>query len=249
MSEAESQRTKEEILEGVAAFFDRENFDDLDPRRQITWRVGDTAREIIERLVDTRATDADLSAVAAELETIVERLRRFEHGRRYDGYGEAATAGGGPPLGHADFSPLIGRANPIAPPMEFRLGGTVDRPVVHATVNFGSAYEGPPGCVHGGIVSAAFDEIMGATQAMSGNPGMTGSLSVSYRAPTPLHADLDFEARLDRVEGRKIYVAAELRADEVVCAEATGLFISVDFEKLMAMQNQRNNDNGPGDRS
>ena len=239
MTEADSQRSREEILEGVAAFFDRENIDDIDPRRQITWRVGDTAREIIERLVDTRATDADLSAVVTELEGIAERLRRFEHGRRYDGYGEAATAGG-PPLGHADFSPLIGRANPIAPPMEFQLGGTVDRPVVHATVNFGSAYEGPPGCVHGGIVSAAFDEIMGATQAMSGSPGMTGSLSVTYRAPTPLHTDLAFEAGLEKVEGRKIFVTSELRAGDVVCAEATGLFISVDFEKLMAMQDERN---------
>ncbi len=229
--------TRRELL---AAFFRRIDVEELPERRRLAWRVGDAAREIIERLVDTRATDVDLAATATELEAVAVRLRQFDHGRRYDGYGEAATAGGGPPMGHADFSPLIGRANPLAPPMEFELGGTDDEPVVSASVTFGSAYEGPPGCVHGGLVAAAFDEILGATQALSGNPGMTGNLSVSYRSPTPLHAELSFRAQLDRVEGRKIYVSATLHAGETLCATCTGLFISVDFERLAEMQHRRN---------
>lgn len=229
--------------EALAAFFRREDPDQLPPRRALGWRVGEAAREIIERLVDTRATDDDLAAVATELEAVAARLGQFEHGRRYDGYGEAATAGGGPPLGHADFSPLIGRANPIAPPMEFNLEDTAD-PVVTSVVTFGSAYEGPPGCVHGGLVAAAFDEVMGATQALTGNPGMTGTLTVVYRAPTPLRVPLTFRAWIDSVEGRKITVKAELDAagpagEPVRCAEATGVFISVDFERLMALQVER----------
>lgn len=229
--------------EALAAFFRREDPASLPPRRALGWRVGEAAREIIERLVDTRATDDDLEAVAAELEAVAGRLRQFEHGRRYDGYGEAATAGGGPPLGHADFSPLIGRANPIAPPMEFNLGEG-ENPVVTSEVTFGSAYEGPPGCVHGGLVAAAFDEVMGATQALSGNPGMTGTLTVVYRAPTPLRTPLTFRAWIESVEGRKITVRAELdiaAADGPVvrCAEATGVFISVDFERLRALQLER----------
>ena len=46
-----------------------------------------------------------------------------------------------------------------------------------ATVTFGSAYEGPPGCVHGGYVAAAFDEMLGFVQSLGGNPGMTARLT------------------------------------------------------------------------
>jgi hypothetical protein len=44
-------------------------------------------------------------------------------------------------------------------------------------VTFGSAYEGPPGCVHGGYVAAAFDEMLGFVQSLGGNPGMTARLT------------------------------------------------------------------------
>jgi len=126
--------------------------------------------------------------------------------------------------GHFDYSPLIGRSNPLAPPviMHADADGTV-----HGRVTFGSAYEGPPGCVHGGLVAAAFDEVLGYAQIFSGRPGMTGKLEVSYRAPTPLHRELRFTARVDRREGRKVFVQCQLRAGDQLCAEATGLFISM----------------------
>ncbi len=93
---------------------------------------------------------------------------------------------------------------------------------------FGSAYEGPPGAVHGGYVAAAFDEVLGYVQSMSGSPGMTGTLTVKYRKPTPIHTELFFEAELLRVEGRKIFTHGELFAGDLLTAEADGLFISVD---------------------
>ena len=65
---------------------------------------------------------------------------------------------------------MIGRANPLAPPIALEL----DDDRIVGRVTFGAAYEGPPGCVHGGYVAAAFDEVLGATQSLSGAPGMTG---------------------------------------------------------------------------
>ena len=207
-------------------------------------------RVIIDRLVDTRATTGDLDDIRAQLEAVAERLGEFEHGRRYDSYAEAAVASKPiepesaeaarpePPSGHADYSPLLGRANPLAPPMEFWIEGDL----VCSAVTFGHAYEGPPGHVHGGIVAAAFDEILGATQALSGSPGMTGNLSISYRAPTPLHRSLRFESSLDAVEGRKISTSARMYDGETLCAEANGLFISVDFSKIAAMRADRDGD-------
>jgi acyl-coenzyme A thioesterase PaaI-like protein len=217
------------------AFFEQEDPARLSPRRALSWRIGDSVREIVERLVATQAPDADLAGVAVELEAVAAHLRGFRHGRRYEGYAEAANAGGGPPTGHVDYSPVLGRANPLAPPIRLRL----EEHMLIGEVRFGSAYEGPPGSVHGGIVAAAFDEVLGATQALSGRPGMTGTLTVRYRAPTPLHTDLRFEAVLDRLEGRKLFCSARLLAGEVLCAEADGIFITVDFSALAQLKAER----------
>jgi acyl-coenzyme A thioesterase PaaI-like protein len=105
---------------------------------------------------------------------------------------------------------------------------------VHGRAVFGSAYEGPPGHVHGGYVAAAFDEVLGFANALSGTPGMTGTLTVRYRQPTPLHTELRFEARFERAEGRKIFTSGQLFAGDTLCAEAEGLFIAVNFERFRA---------------
>ncbi len=229
------------------AFFSTPDRAEVQPRRRAAWEVGDAMREIIDRLVDTTATTEDLQLIQAQLADVAARLSQFDYGRKYDSYSEASVAGDQdgtptPPVGHADFSPLLGRSNPLAPPMELSIEGNT----VCATVTFGHAYEGPPGHVHGGIVAAAFDEILGATQALSGSPGMTGRLSVSYRAPTPLHTPLRFESTLDGVNGRKISTSARLydvsagsSGEKRLCAEADGLFISVDFSKIAAMRADR----------
>ncbi len=244
------------------AFFSAERLDDVDPRRQVTWRIGDAMRAITDRLVATTSPQAELEAILADLEAAAERLGQFDFGRRYEGYAEAALAGSrdgaggedageaeegsgndGPPTGHADFSPVIGRANPLAPPVELDV---VDDRVV-GTVTFGHAYEGPPGHVHGGWVAAAFDEVLGAVQAMSGNPGMTAHLEIDYKRPTPLHVPLRFEAWIDRVEGRKIFCTCHLFSadagdpggEEHLRAESRGLFISIDFSKVAALTSQR----------
>ncbi len=106
-------------------------------------------------------------------------------------------------------------------------------------VRFGSAYEGPPGCVHGGLIAAGFDEVLGLTQSLSGQAGMTGRLTVHYRRPTPLHTDLRFEGRLDAVSGRKVLTSCRLYAGEEVTAEATGLFVTIAPERFQAMAAHR----------
>ena len=110
---------------------------------------------------------------------IAGQLDDWPHGTLYEGFAEAANAGADP---HAMFehSPFIGRANPLAPPM---LPARGRRRASRVEVRFGSAYEGPPGCVHGGYIAGAFDELLGATQSLSGNPGMTARLTVNYRTP------------------------------------------------------------------
>ncbi|MEZ5141399.1 MAG: PaaI family thioesterase [Acidimicrobiales bacterium] len=203
-------------------------------RRVEMRRLADSMRIIMERLVGTAAPTEALIEAANELANVALAFDRIDYGTSYEGFAEAANAGLDP---HASFehSPFIGRANPLAPPIYLQ---DIDG-VVHGRGVFGSAYEGPPGCVHGGYVAGAFDELLGATQSLSGQPGMTGTLTIRYRSPTPLHTELHFIGEIVRVEGRKIFTEGRLLAGDTLCAEAEGIFISIDFTKFIALREQR----------
>lgn len=198
-------------------------------------RLADSMRIIIERLVATAAPTEAIIDAADELARVSLRFDQLAHGGTvYEGHAEAATAGGDERASF-EHSPFIGRANPLAPPIYLQ---EIDG-AVHGRAFFGSAYEGPPGCVHGGYVAGAFDELLGATQSLSGHPGMTGTLTVVYRTPTPLHTELHFVGELTGVEGRKIFTKGRLFAGDLLCAEAEGIFISIDFSKFVALKEQR----------
>ena len=198
-------------------------------------RLARAMRTVIDRLVQIDAPEAELSAAADALERYAERLAAHPKSHRYDSWAETSPAGD--VGGFFDQSPLIGQANPLAPPIT--LSADDDGVRVHGHVRFGAAYEGPPGCVHGGLIAAAFDEVLGFANSLSGNPGMTGTLTIIYRQPTPLHTELRFEARYDRTEGRKIFTTGELYAGDTLCAEAEGLFISVDRERFRLLYEER----------
>lgn len=210
------------------------------PRRAELHRTGDALRRIVHRLHGSPAPDGELAAVADELERLAVRLDAFPGGSLYEGFGESPLAGSDP---HAffDHSPMLGRANPLAPPVELWADGEVMR----GRATFGSAYEGPPGCVHGGYIAAAFDEVLGSTQSLAGSPGMTGRLTVHYRSPTPLHEELLFAARVVEVSGRKTFTHGTLHAGDRLCAEGEGLFIAIDFSRVADMQRRRDEAFGP----
>lgn len=206
---------------------------DLTPRRAELIRLSEAVRGVLHRLVQTSAPVPMIAEAADQVEAVAALLAAHRSASTYEGFAESANAG--EPFGFFDHSPMLGRANPLAPPIELSLED--GRMIGRAT--FGAAYEGPPGCVHGGFIAAAFDEVLGSTQSLSGSPGMTGRLTVSYRSPTPLHTPLVFEGTLDRVEGRKIFTTGRLYAGDVLCAEAEGLFISIDFAKFAALKARR----------
>jgi acyl-coenzyme A thioesterase PaaI-like protein len=107
-----------------------------------------------------------------------------------------------------------------------------DEGVVVGTATYGPAYEGPPGCVHGGMLAAAFDIILGAASVAAQRPALTGTLTVRYRRGTPLHCEVRYEGRLDRVEGKRTHVVARALVDGELTAEAEGIFVSVDPARL-----------------
>lgn len=214
-------------------FFGRPDDGPPSPRRAALHRLADGMRGILHRLVQTSAPVEMVESAADDLEALAARFATFPNASIYEGFAEAANAG--EPFAFFDHSPVQGQANPLAPPLVL----TVEDDGITATATFGAAYEGPPGCVHGGFVAAAFDELLGAAQSLSGAPGMTAHLAVDYRSPTPLHTELRFRGRIESIDGRKIHTRAELHAGDRLCAEAYGLFISMQADRFAVLKQAR----------
>ncbi|MFM7537276.1 MAG: PaaI family thioesterase [Acidimicrobiales bacterium] len=204
---------------------------DPTPRRAEMRRLADAGRLVVDRLATTDAPHEVIEEAARLLEAAAAVLEGPGKVRSYQGFAESANAGGSDHT-HFDHSPVMGASNPIAPPARIE---PLDERTIVLHLRFGAAYEGPPGSVHGGFVAAAFDEVLGMTQSLGGQPGMTGTLRVRYRRPTPLHRELRFVGHLERIEGRKIFTTAQCFDGEVLTAEAEGLFVRVDFQKIAEM--------------
>ncbi|HWG74232.1 MAG TPA: PaaI family thioesterase [Acidimicrobiales bacterium] len=203
------------------------------PRQAATRRIGAATRLLIERLVATSAPPERLERMAERLEALAGELDGYERRRLYEGFAESSVAGRSSAF--FDWSPMLGQANPLAPPIAVRVEGDA----VVGDVRFGSAYEGPPGCVHGGYLAAAFDDVLGLAQAVGGRPAMTATLEIRYRSPTPLHAALRFEARVVERSGRKLTVVGTCSATDSVTAEAKALFIQVTPERFRSLLAER----------
>ncbi|MFM7127206.1 MAG: PaaI family thioesterase [Actinomycetota bacterium] len=102
---------------------------------------------------------------------------------------------------------------------------------IEAAFTLGASHEGAPQRSHGGIVALAFDDAMGFVLNVIKVVAYTGQITVRYKAPTPLHEPLVITAWLDRREGRKLFLEAELRLDRPdgpVLATSSALFIAIE---------------------
>lgn len=199
--------------------------------------IAQELRVAIDELLATSAPLEELEETRKMINQAVLRLQSRPHSHEYTGPAEGSLA---PMNSFLDRSPIIGSINPLSVPMKMSIDGdgSSDSVVVgHAT--FTSAYEGPPGCVHGGFIAAYFDEVLGMAQSLSGNPGMTVNLTVDYRSPTPLLKPVVFRGWVASVDGRKISVMGTLHHGETLCAEAKGLFVSMRpevFQRLLEIR-------------
>jgi acyl-coenzyme A thioesterase PaaI-like protein len=110
------------------------------------------------------------------------------------------------------------------------------RPVgdgVAGEVSFGDYHEGAPGFAHGGAVAAALDDAIGMLLRRLRRPAVTRRLEVDYLRPCFVGRRYDVSASSERVDGRKLWLLAELREDGEVVAAARGLFICVDAEHFL----------------
>jgi len=190
-------------------------------------------RELLAELPRTAATAESLRAIEP---LVREAAARFAAAGPAEGEGASGPIYPGMEHFH-DTGPLVGLSNPVAPPLEMRID--LEARVVRGRGRFGPAYEGAPGILHGGFLAAAFDEILGMATVFSGGPGMTRELTVRYLRPTPIDVEVELVARLERAEGRRLFVAAEATAAGVRTAEASGVFTAVGGETFEAFDQAR----------
>jgi hypothetical protein len=203
---------------------------DVTPRQ----RLANALRPLIDMAVSAVLDDEALVEAAEALEREGLQLRgKAGPGRRPI----VAPDMSDPQREFFPSSPIVGTNNPIAPPVRISMVPAGDGKWAEVTgeANFGYAYEGPPTCVHGGVIAETFDEVMGAANMVSGNPGMTGTLTIRYRRPTPLRADLQIEARCIGRSGRKIRTWAGIYFQGELTAEAEGVFIEVGPSHLLGI--------------
>ena len=135
---------------------------------------------------------------------------------------------------YIDHARDIGVFNPCFPTYEIRVDG--DR--ASGTVTFPVAYEGPPGIVHGGFLAVFFDSIIQHHNCDVGVAGKTTSLTVTYRRPTPILTELQFEAER-AVEDRRINSTARLMSGGVVLCEAQMSAVAGSRDKLPEVSPRR----------
>jgi acyl-coenzyme A thioesterase PaaI-like protein len=167
-----------------------------------------------------------LRELAVQAEALVGALTPVA--RHRDGTWPFAAVGPGPT--DLPFNPVSGPYNPLSPEIAFNVEGSSPEHVV-ARVRFSQLYEGPPTLVHGGWIAATFDQVLGIANHVNGVGGLTGSLTTRYTRPTPINAELRFDAWPARIEERKVLTHGECRLDGVLLSECDGVFIRLDAER------------------
>ena len=185
-------------------------------------RAGDAGRRLLNALIASQAPASTLPETADELDRIAAMLEPHAVPSRY------AASGGSGVIRFRDPSiaahhPLLGEANPIAPPL---VSEQHDDGWVTVCGTYDKRSEGLPGLVHGGVLAMGFDLALGiASAVVIQRPAMTGTLTLRYRAPTPLHREVVYRAVANPRSDRTVRTHGTLHVDGRLCVEAEGIWV------------------------
>ena len=109
-------------------------------------------------------------------------------------------------------------------PIGFRLRFSRDDDSVVTSFTPGPQYQGPPGVMHGGLVTTLADEIAAWTVlGLAGKFGFTAKLSAKLKKPVKIGLAIEARGRTTRVTSRIVDVHVTMRQD----LEGTGNPIEV----------------------
>ncbi|GAA4642011.1 PaaI family thioesterase [Gordonia humi] len=174
--------------------------------------------ERIRRLARAAAlTEVDGDALRTVSETIAAATAALDERRR-----------SGPLLGDFDQGRIsvdngrrIGATNTLVAPLEIE----VDTYGAVARYHPDPLLEGAAGLLHGGTAAWLMDCMCGLLIEELDLTSRTANLTLDYRAPTPIDAELTLRSAIDRREGRKLWLRGSIEAAGRITVEASGLFI------------------------
>jgi len=175
-------------------------------------RIAKHAKELLEELKETPNRVREVHSGA--LDDYKMTVPNDGRGEKHQLFADSVVSGNSNPMG---INAKLWREGEVA--------------FIEATLE--KAFEGAPGRAHGGMVAALIDETMGLVMSIQGVVAFTVQLDVSYRAPTPIFRPIVAKAWLDHVERRKLFITCEVRDGDAICAEAKGIFVSVDPTKFL----------------
>ncbi|MFI9411291.1 PaaI family thioesterase [Nocardia gamkensis] len=182
-------------------------------------RTYEPLTQSVRRLVDTTIrTEVDENTVT-KARVLIEEACRLLSEKLVPGSFGVRQAGDGRVMPWGNVA--IGLRNPVAPPLVIQRAPDGS---VWCEADLGAAYEGPPGCVHGGITALVLDQLLGATAHRLGEPAFTGTLTVRYLRPTPL-GRVQGTARVERHKGVKTFATGQITVAGDVTVMAEGVFI------------------------
>jgi uncharacterized protein (TIGR00369 family) len=128
---------------------------------------------------------------------------------------------------------VCGRENPSGMHMQFYAD---DDGRVHASYKALEEHQGYPGVMHGGLVTALLDEIIGRAAIANNLWCMTAKLEVRFKKPVPVGETLQLTGEMTRKTSRLLQGRGEIRfeRDGKLLAEAHGTYIRIPDEQLEA---------------
>ena len=100
---------------------------------------------------------------------------------------------------------------------------------IGGTARFRRFHLGRNGAVHGGALALLFDSLLGYSAfKLSDSPRQrTAYLHVNYRKIALVEKELNVDAGIDRIEGRKIFVSGRVLDGDAVLCDAEALFVKL----------------------
>jgi acyl-coenzyme A thioesterase PaaI-like protein len=192
-------------------------------------RLGRATRRLSHAVIGRESSLGDIEAATREIEGVIARLESAPpRVRDLSQYGQSLKLDvpeGGVLPSHIG-RPGSGPGSPLGLDMTVTRAGQG----IEARFRFDSAHEGPPQRGHGGVIALAFDDALGFVINLHQVVAYTGQLSIRYSAGAPMHTPLVIAARLERKEGRKLFVESELREDRPdspLIATCSAIFIEM----------------------
>ena len=188
-------------------------------------------RRLITATVTNTADRDETVAITEELARLADRLEAHVPDpipRRLYHDGDLPPD---PDRDNMPYDPVVGWYNPLAIPLQL---GVEDGRAI-GNVTFTTPYEGPPGCVHGAMLAAAFDMVLTQANLVAQAAGPTMELTIRYRKPTLLHTPTRFEAWVSGRNGRVTTAAGHALQNGQVTVEAIGKFIALDRADIIKL--------------